>query len=165
MDPTVWAEIDQLRNLKTAGLRARYQEVFGVEARSSNKQFLFRRIAWRLQAHAEGDLSERARRRAAEIADECDVRLRAPKGFVAGLLSDRPTATARRPLRRDERLPRAGATLTRRYRDQSIVVQVGHDDFEYQGRRYRSLSAIAREVTGTRWNGLAFFHLTERCHE
>ena len=84
MDPGVWAEIDQLRKLKTADLRAKYQEAFGVETRSSNKQFLFRRIAWRLQMRAEGDLSERARRRAAEIADEGDVRLRAPRDFVAG---------------------------------------------------------------------------------
>src|ERR1700675_3760481 len=97
----VWAEIDELRNLKTADLRAKYQEAFGVETRSSNKQFLFRRIAWRLQARAEGDLSERARRRAAEIADDGDVRLRAPRDFVEGSLSDSPPATARRPLRRD----------------------------------------------------------------
>ena len=50
MDPGVWAEIDEMRNLKTTDLRAKYQEEFGVETRSSNKQFLFRRIAWRLQA-------------------------------------------------------------------------------------------------------------------
>src|ERR1700738_1531266 len=92
MDPTVWAEIDELRNLKTADLRAKYQEAFGVETRSSNKQFLFRRIAWRLPARAEGDLSERARRQAAEIADEGDVRLRAPRDFVAGLQLDGPAA-------------------------------------------------------------------------
>ena len=66
MDATVWAEIENLQRLRTAALRIRYRELFGAETRSSNKQFLFRRIAWRLQARAEGDLSERARRRAAE---------------------------------------------------------------------------------------------------
>jgi hypothetical protein len=164
MDLGVWAEIDQLRNLKTADLRAKYLEAFGVETRSSNKQFLFRRIAWRLQARAEGDLSERARRRAAEIADEGDVRLRAPRDFVAGLRSDSPTAAARRQRRRDWRLPGAGTILTRQYHGQSVVVHVKDDGFQYQERHYRSLSAIAREVTGTRWNGLAFFHLTEQRH-
>src|SRR6202048_3404153 len=92
MDLGVWAEIDELRNLKTAALRAKYQEAFGVETRSSNKQFLFRRLAWRLQARAEGALSERARRGAAEIADEGDVRLRAPRDFVAALRSGSPPA-------------------------------------------------------------------------
>jgi hypothetical protein len=76
MDPGAWAEMDQLRNLKTADLRAKYQEAFGVETRSSNKQFLFRRLAWRLQARAEGDLSERARRRAAGPAAPVDVLVR-----------------------------------------------------------------------------------------
>jgi hypothetical protein len=164
MDPAVWAEIDELRHLKPAALRAKYREVLGVETRSSNQQFLFRRIAWRLQARAEGDLSERARRRAAEIADDADLRLRAPKALVDGLVADSPTATARPRRRIDCRLPRAGTILTRRYRGQQIVVQVGDDGFEYQGRHYRSLSAIAREVTGTQWNGLAFFRLTERRH-
>jgi hypothetical protein len=164
MDPAVWAEIDELRNLKTADLRAKYQEAFGVETRSSNKQFLFRRLAWRLQARTEGDLSERARRRAAEIVDEGDVRLRAPRDFVAGSLSDSPPAALRRQLRRDWRLPRAGTILTRQYHGQSVVVHVKDDGFQYQERHYRSLSAIAREVTGTRWNGLAFFHLTEQRH-
>ena len=139
MDPAVWAEIDELRNLKTADLRAKYQETFGVETRSSNKQFLFRRIAWRLQARTEGDLSERARRRAAEIADEGDVRLRAPRDFVAGSLSDSPPAALRRQLRRDSRLPRAGTILTRQYHGQSVVVHVKRSARGYCcGRRHRA---------------------------
>ncbi len=54
------------------------------------------------------------------------------------------------------------ALLTRRVGDRQIVVKVLKDGFEYESRRYGSLSAIAREVTGTRWNGLLFFGLTER---
>ena len=53
--------------------------MFGEESRSNHKQFLFRRIAWRIQALAEGGLSERARRRALEIANDADLRIRAPK--------------------------------------------------------------------------------------
>ena len=56
--------IEQLRSLNVITLRRKYQELFAEESRSWNKQFLFRRIAWRLQANAEGGLSERARRRA-----------------------------------------------------------------------------------------------------
>jgi hypothetical protein len=52
--------------------------------------------------------------------------------------------------------------LRAKYRGQTFIVQVDHDGFEYQGQHYRSLSAITRQITGTRWNGLAFFHLTER---
>jgi hypothetical protein len=81
MDAAVMKEIEQLRRLTVGGLRLKYREVFGEESRSNSKDFLFRRIAWRLQAVAEGDLSERARRRALEIANDADLRIRAPKDF------------------------------------------------------------------------------------
>ena len=80
MESSVFIEIEKLRQMKVGALRAKYREVFGEESRSSNKQFLFRRIAWRLQARVEGDLSERARQRALEIADDADLRIRAPEG-------------------------------------------------------------------------------------
>jgi hypothetical protein len=63
---------------------------------------------------------------------------------------------------KDYRLPGPGTLLTRRLGDRQIVVKVLVEGFEYESRRYRSLSAIAREVTGTRWNGLLFFGLAER---
>jgi hypothetical protein len=66
MDPILIAAIEELQDLKVAALKTRYQDLFGEASKSSNKQFLFRRIAWRLQANGEGDLSERARRRAVE---------------------------------------------------------------------------------------------------
>jgi Protein of unknown function (DUF2924) len=59
-------------------------------------------------------------------------------------------------------VPVAGTLLTRRLGDRQIVVKVLAEGFEYESRRYRSLSAIARQVTGTRWNGLLFFGLAER---
>ena len=63
---------------------------------------------------------------------------------------------------RDTRLPASGSLLTRRLHDRQIVVKVLAEGFEFESRHYRSLSAIAREVTGTRWNGLLFFGLAER---
>jgi hypothetical protein len=160
MDQTVVRTIDELQHLTIPVLKQRYRELFGEDSKSSNKQFLFRRIAWCLQANAEGGLSERARQRAAEIADDRDLRLRAPQAFL-----EQPSSTSwsqeRRPAR-DWRLPRPGTLLTRRVGNRQVVVKVLDDGFEYESRHYRSLSAIAREVTGTRWNGLLFFGLSER---
>jgi len=161
MDPNVIGTIEALADLKIPALKKRYRELFGEESKSSNKQFLFRRIAYRLQANAEGDLNERARRRAADIADDRDLRVRAPKDFVARHDSGSGNIDRTRPSK-DHRLPAPGTLLTRRVGDRQIVVKVLGDGFEYESRRYRSLSAIAREVTGTRWNGLLFFGLAAR---
>jgi hypothetical protein len=161
MDPTVSESIEELGSSKISTLKKRYRELFGEESKSSNKQFLFRRIAFRLQANAEGDLSERARRRIGDIADDRDLRVRAPKEFVARPDFGSPIIDRTRPPK-DYRLPEPGTVLTRRLGDRQIVVKVLAEGFEYESRRYRSLSAIAREVTGTRWNGLLFFGLAER---
>src|SRR6266404_9470081 len=163
MDRAVIAAIDQLRGLKIAALKTKYRELFGEESKSSNKQFLFRRIAWRLQANAEGGLSERARHRAAEIVDDSDLRTRAPKEFLPAQVPVNGTwAVDRTQSQRDQRLPPPGTLLTRRVDDRQIVVKVLDKGFEFETRQYGSLSAIAREVTGTRWNGLLFFGLAER---
>ena len=163
MDESVLAQIEELRKLTTAALRLKYYETFGEESRSANRSFLFRRIAYRLQAKAEGDLSERARRRALEIADDSDLRLRVSKAmFGDSAASKSDPRSSQRP--RDSRLPVPGTLLTRQYGNRRIVVTVLADGFEYQSKRYPSLSAIAREVTGTRWNGLSFFGLAERRH-
>jgi Protein of unknown function (DUF2924) len=163
MAHTVVAAIEQLRTLNVIALRKKYQQVFGGESKSSNKQYLFRRIAWRMQANAEGGLSERACHRAVQIADETDLRTRAPKGFLSAQVSVSATSTVdHAQSQRDARLPASGSLLTRRLHDRQIVVKVLADGFEFESRQYRSLSAIAREVTGTRWNGLLFFGLAER---
>ena len=158
MDEALRREIEGLRKLKTKELKARYREVFGEPSPSSNHAHLFRRVAWRLQARAEGDLSDRARERAAELADDADLRLRAPRQFWGKLERAREEAGARR----DRRLPVAGSVLKRSYRGQAIAVKVLDDGFEYNGRRHASLSAIASQVTGTRWNGFAFFGLLKQ---
>ena len=161
MDPTVIRSIEELGSSKISALKKRYRELFGEESKSSNRQFLFRRIAFRLQANAEGDLSERARRRIGDIADDRDLRVRAPKEFLARPEAGSPIIDRTRPPK-DYRLPEPGTVLTRRLGDRQIVVKVLAEGFEYESRHYRSLSAIAREVTGTRWNGLLFFGLAER---
>jgi len=148
---SIEAEIAELRRMTAVALRAKYRELFGEDSRSGNRQFLFRRVAWRLQALAEGDLSERARQRALDLANDADLRIQPVKGFL-----DR-TASA---VSRDPRLPEPGMTLRRAFKGQTIEVKVFDDEFEYEGRRYRSLSAIASKISGSRWNGFAFFGLT-----
>ena len=157
MDETLATEIEGLRKLRTKALRARFEELFGEESRSSNHAHLFRRIAWRLQANAEGDLSERARKRALELAEDAALRLRAPRRFwhTDGSVGLEPAPRRRR----DPRLPPVGTVLKRVYREQAIEVTVLATAFEHQGKQYGSLSLIAQRVTGTRWNGYHFFGL------
>ena len=83
MEATPLTAISDLNHLNVSALKTQYRDLFGEDSRSSNKQFLVRRIAWRLQARAEGNLSERARKRITEIAEESDFRIRAPRGFLS----------------------------------------------------------------------------------
>ncbi len=156
MNASLEAEIEQLRKLRIGALRSKYRELFGDESRSFNKQFLFRRVAWRVQALAEGDLTERARKRALEIANDADLRVQPTKGVLI-----RPVVAKGRDLR----LPAVGAVLRRRYRGRMVEVKVLDRGFEFEGRRYDSLSALASEVTGMRWNGFTFFGLARTQRE
>jgi hypothetical protein len=144
-------EIDHLRHKTVAELKVRYLELFDEASRSNHKQFLVRRIAWRLQALAQGDLSERARERALSLARDADLRLTAPQ-WSSGMAT---TASQHR----DSRLPAPGTILRRAFRDQNITVHVLDNGFQYEGAVYRSLSAVARHISGTQWNGFSFFRL------
>jgi len=158
MNQKVHQEIEALRKQKTKALKARYRELFGEESRSSNHAHLFRRIAWRLQALDEGDLSQRARDRAAALASDVDLRLRPPRKFWRSLAEASADELARRP-GRDPRLPAEGSTLQRQFQGKTICVKILKEGFEYNGKQYESLSSIASSVTGTRWNGYSFFGL------
>jgi hypothetical protein len=149
----MWREIDGLRQQTVGQLKSKYLEVLGQESRSNHKQYLIRRIAGRLQAKAEGGLSERARQRAVALAEEADLRIRAPESFLKEL--SEPTGKRSR----DPRLPDPGTRLAREFRGQSVSVEVLEKGFRYQERVYKSLSAVARQVTGAQWNGFAFFDL------
>src|ERR1700680_3642640 len=87
MNPELRSEIEGLRQLTTKQLQERYRELFGEASPSSNSLHLFRRIAWRLQARAQGGLSETARQRATQLASDVDLRLRAPRQFWHDLAS------------------------------------------------------------------------------
>jgi hypothetical protein len=161
MDNAVLMEIERLRRASMTGLREKFREVFQEEARSRHRGHLFRRIAWRLQALAEGDLTERAIMRANEIAQDADLRKVAPADFFS--LDGKPIQTTpgdRDRRQQDRRLPLPGAMLRRKWKGRTVLVEVLAKGFRYENQQYTSLSAIALAVTGTRWNGLAFFGLT-----
>ena len=159
MNTAVSMEIEKLRRASIGDLRAKHREVFQEETRCRNREHLFRRIAWRLQALAEGDLTERARERARQIACDADLRSIAPKGFFNFDNTPIETIPGDGPPR-DHRLPLPGTILSRKWKGRTILVEVLRRGFRYENRHYASLSAIAVAVTGTRWNGLAFFGLT-----
>ena len=151
-------QIAALQKMTAGELRQRHQELFGEENRSSNRQYLFRRIAWRLQALAEGGLSERAKLRARELAREADIRQTPPANLeMPPAPANLATATGRIELARDERLPVPGTLLTRVFKGREYLVRVLPNGFEYDGEAYRSLSAVAHAITGSHWSGYHFF--------
>ena len=152
-------EIAALPRLRVSELRAMFAAVFGEPTPSHNKVWLVKRLAWRLQAQAEGDLSERARKRAAELVADADLRLSPPPADASMTTREQPT-TLRVPA--DDRLPRPGTILTRRYKGRALQVEVLEHGFAYDGQVYRSLSAVAKAVTGSHCSGHFFFGLTEK---
>ena len=151
-------EVAAMKRMTPGELQERYAEIFGEQARSRNKQWLVKRIAWRMQANEGGDLSERARRRARELAKDADLRVTAPRKPKTGA-SPGPTQTMPARVRSDGRLPLPGAALTRQYKGQKLQVNVLPEGFEYEGDVYKSLSAVAKAITGTHTNGFLFFRL------
>ncbi len=147
----------ELREMTVGQLRDTYREVFGVPSRSRNKDYLRKKVAWRIQELAEGGLSDRARSLIEELAAGAPVHWRGDSRRRAGAS---PLPTGDRD--RDPRLPAPGTVLARCYQGDECRVTVLKDGFKYRGERYRSLSKIAREVTGTNWNGFLFFGLERR---
>ena len=152
-----------LGRMTVGTLRQRYLEVFGEPSRSGNRDFLFKRLAWRIQSLAEGTLSERAKRRAEELARDADLRTTLPRPSKS--LADAAARTVMLPAPKaatnvHDRLPLPGTVLTRKYRGRQVEAKVLPHGFEYEGQVYTSLSAVAKAVTGSHWNGHLFFGLT-----
>ena len=149
-------EVAALQQMSTGELRERYADVFGEEPRSRHKAYLIRKIAWRLQANAEGDLSERTRRRAEELAVDSDVRTTPPRGESVATTPKRTTKTA---VQLDSRLPVPGTAITRKYKGRTLEVRVLKNGFEFGGQKFKTLSAVAKTITGSHCNGFRFFKL------
>jgi hypothetical protein len=156
-------EVAALQRLTVKELRGRYAELFRETALANNKAWLVKRIAWRLQALAEGDLSERARRRAAELVDDADLRLNPPRDGSTPA-ADPAAKPQTLKCQADDRLPPPGTVLTRKYKGETLQVQVLTVGFAYAGQMYASLSAVAKAITGSHCNGYLFFRLGQGGH-
>jgi hypothetical protein len=139
---SVIGQVAALKTTPTRELKAKWRELFGTEPPLYNRRFLESRLAYRIQELAYGGLKPETVARLEAIAEDLD-----------GGDPDR----RRRRAAQDR--PIAGTRLIREWQGVEHCVTVRDEDFEYQGRPYKSLSAVARAITGTRWNGLIFFGL------
>ena len=158
----VGKELAALRRMSVDGLRSRYAEVFGETTNGRHKEWLIKRIIYRMQALAEGDLSERARQRAAELANDADLRRKPPKSPTTKPETPSRTKTAKLRTNADTRVPLPGSTITRVYKGETLEVKVAPAGFEYEGELYKSLSAVAKKITGSHCNGYLFFRLAKK---
>jgi hypothetical protein len=166
MPNDIEAQLDALNKMTTSDLADLYRELHGQPCRTRHRAYLIRKNAWRIQANAEGDLSERARKRAAELADDAEVRVMAPKTMICPPQVGETISVTRR-LRSDgreggadPRLPSPGAAIVRTYKGRRRRVVVLDDgQLEFEGQRYRTLSAVAKHITGSHINGFRFFKL------
>jgi hypothetical protein len=161
MDHQTANEVAALARMTIVELRTRFAELFQEPTRANNRTWLVKRIAWRLQALAEGDLSERARRRAIELANDADLRVSAPRGTMAGPPQGEPAAATPPPTPINGRLPRPGTVITRRYKGRTLRVQVLETGLAFDGKVYKSLSAVAKAITGSHGSGYLFFRLSK----
>jgi hypothetical protein len=156
MNASIPAQIARFKAMSVGQLRVEWERLYGEPTRTRNRDYLWKRLAWRIQELQFGGLSDTAKARIAEInEDNPVVRRQLPRGFAASL--ERTPGP-----RRDPRLPASGATLVRKYKGEDVRVLVHDRAYEWSGRRFDSLSEVAFAVTGSRWNGLLFFGLTAR---
>jgi hypothetical protein len=146
-DRTVLARLAALKTMSVNELKAEWQTLFSAPAPNNSRSFLEIRIGYRIQELTYGGPDRDTRRMLDLLADEVEGHAR-HKSQIA-----------------DPRNPAAGTKLVREWDGTEHAVTVLRDGFEWQGRRFKSLSAVAREITGTRWNGYRFFGIRERRRE
>ena len=139
MTDSVVARVAALKTAPVGDLKQMWRELFDQDAPPFNRRFLESRLAYRIQELALGGLRRDTVKRLEKLGEQLDG----------------GKAVVRR--RRVDGRPVAGTRLIREWDGEPHEVVVGIDFFEYQGRRYKSLSSVAREITGTNWNGWRFF--------
>ncbi len=156
-------DLDRVARMKPRELQQLYKEMFSCDVPAGNSEHARRKIARHLQAQREGGLPESAHQHALAIARHSQLRVRVGVNLNRrgeGLPLQHATTT-RVLSDQDSRLPMAGAVIVKNYKGRVLTVRVLNAAFEYNGRRFPSLSAIAKEITGTKWNGFAFFGLAK----
>ena len=142
-DAQVLARLAALKTMTVRELKAEWEKLFGREAPNNSHSYLQQRLAYRIQELAYGGLTKPVTRMLDALADEVEGK------------------KVRKSVISDPRNPVVGTRLVREWDGVEHVITVLKDGFDWQGRRYKSLSAIARDITGTRWNGYRFFGLRE----
>ena len=136
------ARLAALKTTPTPDLKKQWRDLFDSEPPPFNRRYLESRLAYRIQELAYGGLKPETIRRLERLGEELDG-----------------GDTKKRSIRADRDRPITGTRLLREWQGVEQIVTVTADGFEWQGRPYKSLSAIARAITGTRWNGWIFFGL------
>ena len=144
MDQTVLSRLAALKAMSVKDLKVEWEKLLGTAAPNKSRTFLEIRIAYRLQELTYGGPDRETRRMLDLLADEVEGHNRR-KHQIA-----------------DPRNPVIGTKLIREWDGVEHTVIVLKDGFDLQGRKFKSLSAVAREITCTRWNGYRFFGLRER---
>jgi hypothetical protein len=146
------SEIMSLKNASAEELLGRYKELYGEDAVSNHKLYLWRKVAYKLQEQEYGNLSPKVRNKLKALIEEYDPInnkiLRPDKPAVSHPISAK-----------DKRLPIPGTAITKEYKDAKYQVKVLEKGFEYDGKIYKTLSSIAKKITGSHWNGYLFFNL------
>ena len=142
-DASVVAELAALKRMSVAELKAKWADLFGAPAPNNSRSFLELRLGYRIQELTIGGLSRETRRTLDLLADEVEGQI-GRKAIIA-----------------DSRNPVVGTRLVREWGGVEHTVTVMKDGFDLQGRKFKSLSAAARAITGTQWNGYRFFCLRE----
>ncbi len=153
-DNSLITEIMSLKKASLEEIKAKYAEVFGQDSpASNNKIFLWRKIAYRLQEKQYGGLPEATQSRIAELIDRYD-----PVNNKSLRPITEPETGKRNTSARDRRLPIPGAIMKKEYKGRLYEVKVLEKGFEYKGQVYKTLSSIAKAITGAHWNGFLFFN-------
>lgn len=144
MTDSVLTRVAALKTLPIPQLKQQWRDLFESEPPPYNRRFLEHRLAYRIQELAYGGLKPETVKRLRQLAEELD----------GGDPLNRRRHHQDRPI--------AGTRLIREWQGVEHCVTVRDIDFEYQGRPFTSLSAVARAITGTQWNGWTFFGLKSR---
>ena len=142
--------IAELRSMPVADLVQRYEAVYGKPPRVKHREWLWRRIAWKVQEQRFGGLSQVARRRIDEIVETLDL----PFGKAATVRGSLPTKRASDPV--------AGTTVSRVWRGREVCATRTESGWTCDGIEYRSLSAVAKAVSGSHVSGPAWFGLARK---
>lgn len=182
MEASATTQISRLQKASLTELQAAYEEAFGKPTKSRNRKQLFSQIARKVQDERSGGKLEakdgkpvitakfeprkQAGKKTGRKAGKSKARTSAKKSnrkqAAAKRTAAKKTKSAKQPGQRDPRLPKVGTIINREYKGRTLQVKVLEKGFEYEGQVYRSLSGLARQITGQIINGFLFFRLTRQ---